>query len=710
MNKWIYLTTKQAVWILAAGIILAAVAATWGLGVFKHLSSGGFDDAQSSSAKSATIIAREFPTKQTDLIVLFTSPSLPIADSRVLPLLRAQVDKISSTSGVSHVTSVVGLLLPSLVSRNGRQTYALVTLAGGASAKQATYDRLSSLVPGSSDLQVQYGGEVAINEQINHQTTSDLAKAELLSFPILGMLLLIIFRSVIAALVPLVLGGLSILVAFLIIRIITLFADVSIYAINIITLLGLGLAIDYSLFTVSRFREELALGHNVSDALAQTMRTAGRTVLFSGLTVILAMLGLLVFHQSFLRSMGLGGAAAVAATVIISSTVLPAALGLLGRRINALPLPGIGRTLSRSRNDGIWYRYSRVVMRRPVVMFSAALILLVALGSPFLGVHFSTPDATTVPPSLSSRQVNDAMTNNFTGASQSPIVIAAHAPSSAAEPGQQRLLAQYMSQLSDVSGAVQVVVAGLSGQYIQINILQKYPPQSSNARKVVRAIRTIEVPASWQVESGGQSASLEDLLSSLGARIPWAGLIIVITTSTLLFLMLGSIVIPAKAIILNVLSLSAAFGLLVWVFQDGHGASALGLSSTGSIDATQPVLIFAIAFGLAMDYELFLLSRIKEEYDRSGDTTQAIAVGIQRTAGIITSAALMLVVVIGLFATGKISIIQQVGVGLGAAVAIDATIVRMVLVPSTMQLLGQYNWWAPKTLSRLVRRLGLRDA
>ncbi len=709
MNSWIKLITKRPVWVILAGLLLTIMAATWGLKVFSHLSSGGFDDPKSSSYRAAEIVSREFATRHTDLVVLFTASDQRVDAPATAAKIKTEVDKIAAADGVKSVVSVFTAPLPSFTSKDGHQTFALVTLDGKPAVQQKTFERLETLVPGSDGLKVQYGGPVAVNAQITDQTKHDLDKAELLSFPILAVLLLIIFRSVIAALVPLILGGLSIIVAFLLVRVLTMFTDVSIYAINIITLMGLGLAIDYSLFTVSRFREELAAGQDVDGALSTTMRTAGRTVLFSGLTVILSLLGLLVFRENFLRSMGLGGAAAVAATVILSATVLPAVLKLLGRHINSLALPGLAHTLDRPATTGIWYRYSHFVMRYPLVMLGVAVELLVILGLPFLGAHFTTPDATTIPTTLSSRQVNEALTHNFKGAGQSPIIIVARTPVVATDPSLRAAVKDYSTAIGKITGVSSVTTAGASGNYLEITATLEDEPQSDAARQTVKDVRAINPPSGWKIETNGETAALVDLLASLREKIPWAGLIIVVATSTLLFLMLGSVVIPIKAIILNVLSLSAAFGLLVWVFQDGHLTKTLGLTSNGSLDATQPILIFAIAFGLAMDYELFLLSRVKEEYDRTGDNTQAIAVGVQRTAGIITSAALMLVVVIGLFATGKISIIQQVGVGLGAAVAIDATIVRMILVPAAMRLIGKYNWWAPKPLAAFARRLGLRE-
>ncbi len=710
MNRWTHITNRRPGWVLTAGLILAVIAASYGLTVFSRLSSGGYGDPNSSSEKALSTLSSEFKNQRSDLVILFSASDRSItSDPSTAQFVRRQLDTAKSTSGVANVTSYFSTGAPDFVSTSGRQTFATVALNGTQAEKVTTFHNLQNQIKSGTGVAVEYGGFVAVNDQISAQVTKDLAKAEMLSFPILAILLVLVFRSVVAALVPLGLGGLSILVAFLLVRIITNYTTVSVYAINIITLMGLGLAIDYSLFIVSRFREELAGGATTNKAIATTLRTAGRTVFFSALTVVLCLLGLLVFPQGFLRSMGMGGAAAVAATAILALTVLPAALRLIGHHINDLALPGLHKSLSRPAEHGFWYRYSHFIMRRPLLMFGLAVELLVVLGIPFYSAIFTTPDAKTVPASYSSRQVNDQLATNFAGAGDTKLTLVIEADGPANLPDNQRKLSEYLARFSKVDGLDKQKILGAEGNFYNVAFSEQYKSQSPAAQQVVRNARTVAIPEGWTVYSGGTSAELVDLLDGLGSKLPLAGLIILVTTSTLLFIMLGSVVIPFKAVILNVLSLSAAFGVLVWIFQDGHLTSQLGFVSNGSIDATQPVLIFAIAFGLAMDYELFLLSRVKEEYDRTGNNANAVAVGVERTASIITSAALMLVVVIGLFATGKIGIIQQVGVGLGVAVAIDATIVRLVLVPSAMRLLGHLNWWAPAPLARLSKRLGVQE-
>lgn len=711
MKRWSYIVETRAKWILAIGAVLVVASGYWGLGVFSHLSGGGFEDPSTSSSRAHAIIQREFAKDRVDLLVLFSATNgTKVTDTSVAGDISERLAALRAHEGVRKVVDYYTTPSPTLLSRDKTEMYAVITLTENSiSAQGEQYSKLAKDITGTSRVEVRFGGQAAINQQINEQTKRDLEKAEALSFPILAILLLVVFRSVVATLVPLVLGGLSILVAFLIVRGLTSVTEISVFAINIITLLGLGLAIDYSLFIVSRYREELADGKQPHDALRVTIQTAGRTIMFSGLTVILCLLGLTVFPQDFLRSMGLGGAAAVAATVLLALTVLPASLALLGRHINAWALPGLRASLHKPAGHGVWYRYSHLVMKRPVVTLVLSLGILLTLGLPFLSVRFTTPDATAAPTNLSSRQVYDRLVTNFAAASTSPLSIVVQLPSETTATALPQHIADYTSRVSDVKNVKSVFVAGKTDSYLLINATLEPGPQTEAARQVVRDVRALTPPSGWKIETDGETANLVDLLDSLRSHLPTAGLIILAATMLLLFLMLGSVVIPIKAAILNVLSLSAAFGLLTWVFQDGNLTKELGLITTYSLDATQPILIFAIAFGLAMDYEAFLLSRVKEEYDRSGDTTHAVAYGIQRTAGIITSAALMMVTVIGLFATGKIALIQQVGLGLAAAVVIDATIVRMMLVPAAMELLGHANWWAPAPLKRLSARLGLGE-
>ena len=711
MNRLALIINRLPVYIVTLGLLLSVSAGYYGLRVFDHLSSGGYGDPASESWRAQEILTEQFDGQRTDVILLLeTTDGSAVTTGKFTSIAQRILAEAAATDGVDKVTSFYSTGAAQFVSQDGRQTFASLSLAGKTDQDHLkVYEQLTERWPDEVDgLKLKFGGSVAINQQISNQISEDLQRAEMLSFPILAVLLVLVFRSVVAALVPLGLGALSIIVAFALTRLITTFTDVSVYAINVITFMGLGLAIDYSLFLVSRFREELAAGATSDQATRTTLRTAGRTVGFSALTVVLCLFGLTIFPQQFLQSMGYGGAAVVAATALLALTVLMAVLRLLGGRINAWVLPGLHTHISRQPEHGFWYRYSHFVMRRPVAMLVLALGLLLAVGWPFLRAQYTLPDGTSVPTNLSSRYVTDSLQNNF-ASSGSALNVILEADGLVTDVARQTALRAYTERLADVEGIGAARVTGVNGAFVFVQATENNPSQSEAARETVDRVRALAPPDAWQVYVGGQSAELVDTLDGIVRQLPWALLIIAETTFILFVLMLGSVVIPIKAMILNVLSLSAAFGLLVWLFQDKFFAGFLHLSANGSLDANQPVLIFAIAFGLAMDYELFLLSRVKEAYDRTGDNTLAVAEGVERTAGIITSAAIMLVVVIGLFATSKISIIQQVGIGLAAAVLIDATIVRMVLVPATMQILGKYNWWAPAWLKRLVDRAGLQD-
>ncbi|HKD76951.1 MAG TPA: MMPL family transporter, partial [Ktedonobacterales bacterium] len=559
--------------------------------------------------------------------------------------------------------------------------------------------------------------------------------------PIVLVLLFIVFGSVVAGILPLIIGVVAILGSFAIVHVLTLYTDVSIFVLNIITGMGLGLAIDYGLFIVTRFREEL--GHNPADvrgAVQRTMATAGRTVLFSGLTVCTSMLSLLLFPEYFLRSMGMGAIAAVLVAMLAAITVLPAILALLGPRINALPLRRRRQLADVGEQHGAWYRLSQGVMRFPIPVALVVVAALILVGTPFLRASFAGFSITDLPTELSSRQVYDQLTQQFPHQSGAQVEIAVQTSGNALDAANLAALDGYVQQLQTISGVEQVqslvtvdprltlaqyqqayshqgtipaldaTAARLaSGDATRIDLTLSTRDNSSAAVNVVNEVRAMAPPSGFTTYVGGNTATQIDLFANLRSLIPIALAFIAIAIFVLLFLMTGSVVIPIKAIVLNTLSLTATFGALVFIFQEGHFANLLQLQFTGPLESTQPVLIFAIAFGLSMDYEVFLLSRIKERYDATGDNQLAVASGLQRTGGLITSAALLLAVVLGAFATSEIVFIKMLGVGLTIAILMDATLVRGLLVPATMRLLGRANWWTPAPLYWLWQRVGLSE-
>ena len=718
MGNWAKIINRRPWLVVAVMLVLTVAAAGYGLGVFSKLTGGRDVDPKTESAQAAKIIDSNFKGQDFQLIGLFTGDQLTVDSAAYKQAVQSRVDKIKTYPQIKTVVSYYGSResgggQPSFVSKNRHQTYVAIRLSGTKKDQAATFKALEALPQPEAGLKLAYGGSTAISAQINDQVEHDLVFAEMVSFPLLAILLFLVFRSLAATLAPLALGGMSIVGAFALVRVLSIFTDMSIYSINIITIMGLGLAIDYSLFIISRFREELASGKTAEElaggsateaAITKTLVTAGRTVMFSGLTVILCLLSLLIFPLSLLNSIGLGGSAAVLAAVVLSITVLPAVLRLLGHRINWLSIGRHDRA-ARPPADGAWYKICLIVMRRPLVSIIVTLAVLLTLGSPFLSAKLSMPDTSIVPEKLSSRQVSDAMSNNFAGAGVPVIVVIT---ANRQDPSAVTKTNDYIARIKKLTGVTTTVNGAISGDVQVVKAYTKFDPQSADAQNLVKQLRAIQPPSGLKAQIGGESAELVDLLHSLASKLPLALTLIVVAITILLFLMLGSVIIPIKAITLNILSLSAAFGILVWIFQDGHFAGTLNLVALGNIDAMQPVLIFAIAFGLAMDYELFLVSRIKESYDTGVTNEVATATGVQKTAAIITSAALLLVVVIGAFATSRITIIEQVGVGLAAAVIIDATIVRLVLLPASMRLLGRWNWWAPKPLRELRGRFGLK--
>jgi RND superfamily putative drug exporter len=602
------------------------------------------------------------------------------------------------------------------VSNDRHATYVAVQLRAENDADMFAAIEPDLKAPG---LQTQLGGPTSIFVDISERVRRDIAGAEVLSMPILLILLIFIFRGVVAATMPLLVGGLAILGAFTVTRLLTYATDVSIFALNIITMVGLGMAIDYALFIISRYREELNQGRDVAEAIRRTMSTAGRTVAVSGLTITLAMASLLIFPQVFLRSMGYGGMAAVVVAMLAALTVLPAVLAILGHRVNALRIPLLRRSRAAgtpgaagvpvaSRAAGAtgapgagWARLARAVMRRPVLVIVGTVVFLGVLASPFTRAEFGAADERVLPAGTESRVVSERLAIEFPngGADQIEVLVTGGDPAAATT------FTQRIAALPNVTSAG---VAASRGQSTLIAVSHR--EVGASARQLVTDIRALSPPDGARVLVAGGGAETKDMLASLARRLPLMGLLAAISTMLVLFLAFGSVVLPIKAVLMNLVSIGASFGAVVWVFQEGHFAGLLGFTSTGDLEATQLILMLAILFGLSTDYEVFLLSRVREEWDRTGDNTLAVSTGLQRTGGLITSAALLLMIVVGGFATGGISFIKMLGVGMVVAILLDATLVRALLVPATMRLLGRANWWAPGPLARVYRRYGIRES
>jgi RND superfamily putative drug exporter len=689
--------------VLAAAAVLVVVGATWGTGVFGALSSGGFADPGSTSAKVRQQLVERLGPQDADVLVLYSSPTRTVDDPAFRTAVLGALTKVEQRPEVAQVTSWYDTPAPTLVATDRHATYALVRYREGDDTRKLADYRATKDAFRADGVDTQLGGVRPFYDDANKMSTTDIERAETLSMPVLLVLLIIIFGSVVAAAWPLVIGGVAILGAFIVTRLLTYVTDVSTFAINIITLIGLGLSIDYALFMVSRFREELRAGHEPRVAVVRTMTTAGRTVAFSGTTVTLALASLLLFPQGFLRSMGYGGMAAVAVAMLASLTVLPAGLAVLGRKINAVRVPTPWRRRAQpTEGSGAWAALARSVMRRPWLYLIGVLAVLAVLAAPVTHIAFGGVDVRVLPTSAGSRAVDTQIRERFPRTSAYPVEVLATGVDRAGTAA----LVHRLEGLPHVTGAS---VVAANGGAVLVDVAYEGDATGPNARQVIGDIRALPPAPGTTIGVTGFTADLVDQLSGLGARLPWMALFVVLVTFVLLFLAFGSVVLPVKAILMNIVSLGAAFGAVVLIFQDGHLAGLLHVTPA-PIEPTNPILMIAVLFGLATDYEVFLLSRVREEWDRGMDNATAVATGLQRSGKIITSAALLLIIVVVGFATGEIAFIKLIGIGMVVAIAVDATLVRALLVPASMRLLGRWNWWAPGPLARLWRRYGIRES
>ncbi len=716
--QWGRFVARARWWVLLAAVALVAAGATWGTGVFGVLTGGGFTDPDSESTIAQERILEEIGDRDFDLVVLYSHPDTAVTDPAFADAVGEVVEALKARPEVVQVLSWYETGAPNLVSHDQRATYLAVQLAPDDEDELLeAYRGVAPLLP-ADGLVTQVGGAVVLLEESNIQTEKDVVRAELLSFPVLLLLLVLVFRSLVAAAAPLVVGGLAILGAFLATRLLTMVTEVSIFAINVITVIGLGLAIDYALLIVNRFREELRAGHPVDEAVARTMATAGRSVFVSAVTTVLALASLLIFPQVFLRSMALGGMSAITVAMLGALTVLPALLAVLGPRIDAGrvrlprllrrrgtarvddPAAAVGEPLPEGSDDGAWARVARAVMRRPWPVLVGATALLVLLASPAWRVELGGFDERVLPPGAESRTVSERIAQEFPGGVGEPIKVLI---SGADQPAAQEF-ADRVAALTEVTG---VSLAAGQGTSWLLEVTYPGSPTGDAAWDAVRAVRDLPPPAGAEVLVGGRTAFDVDMVDSLAEGLPVMLVIMIAVIMLVLFLAFGSVVLPVKAVLMNLLSIGAAVGVVVWGFQDGHLADLLGFTSTGFIQPAMLVLLLAVLFGLSTDYEVFLLSRVREHWDHTGDNTAAVAHGLQRTGRIITAAALLLIVVVGGFAAGEMAYVKLLGVGMIVAVALDATVIRILLVPAVMRLLGRWNWWAPGPLSRVYRRFRL---
>ena len=682
--------------LIFAGIFFL-LAGALGSGVADRLDPYGADDPEKEA-----FIAKErlegagYRDAQAVILIQDADPTTPDGARRVTEVSK----QASEVEGVRGVSGFLETKSDAFVSKDGQSTYVAVQFeATEDDALQDTGEALVSEFEDEDDILV--GGNAVAQQQINENVESDLQRAELLAFPILFLLSLLFFRSLVAAMLPLLIGGLAIVSTFLLLTVASELGSISIFALNLVTGLGLGLAIDYSLFVVSRYREEIAKTGAGMEALRRTMATAGRTVAYSSVTVAGALAALAVFPQRFLYSMGIGGALVALAAALIALTVLPAILALLGERVNSLSPKFLQRRAeadSRPATEGFWYRLSRTVMRVPGRIAFASATFLIILGIPFFGINFTSVDAQVLPEDTSARMVDDELRSEFPPFHDTPVQVYAEGSASSVE--------SLANEAGRLDGVAEVLPPQrLEGDAWAIEVVSESAPLTEQSQNLVADLRAVQSGALVT----GFTANFVDLQESLAEHLPLVLLIVGLVTVVVLFLMTGSVVLPIKQLIMNLLGLSAVFGILVLIFQDGRFEGLLGYTSDGGLESTQPLLLFAVAFGLSTDYGVFLLSRIKEARDGGASDSESVAIGLERTGRIVTAAALLFCIAIGSFVTSEIIFIKQVGLGTALAVLIDATIIRALLVPSLMELLGKWNWWAPAPLKRLHGRFGLSE-
>ncbi|WP_433826620.1 MMPL family transporter [Actinoplanes sp. CA-015351] len=721
------LVTRRPKSVLLTALLVAVAAIVFSGDLIGALKSGGFDDPSSESVKGRQWMAQHFHAADPNLVVMISKPGGSVDDADMLVVASRVVQRLSATEGVTVVGSYWNPRkpVPQLAGRDHDKGVILARVDGDEDVSADRVADLHSLTGSSGGIDVSFGGLTQVNNDINEQVTTDLAHAEAIAIPITLLLLLLVFGTVWAAGAPLLIGLFSIVTTLGTLRLLAVFTDVSVFAVNMATALGLGLAVDYSLLFVSRYREQRLRDPDKISALATTMRTAGSTVVFSAATVAVALCSLLVFPQYFLRSFAYAGIAVVIATVLAALMVLPALLVLLGDRIDKWPV--LRRRPAAGGHAPFWGRIAGHVMRRPILTALPVIMFLVALALPFTHIKFGIADDRVLPEKAESRVVADAMRSEFAGTGSGATVVVAQGWGTGTN-GIKRA-AVYASRLSLVDGVSRV--DSMAGTYVDgtvvpgattvhprtfasgrmatyFSVLSDVEPYSAKGAELARAVRVVPVPAEVPVLVTGPAAQLVDITGSIGGRLPHALILIACTTFALLFLLTGSVFLPIKALLFNLLTMSSVFGVAVWIFQDGHLSGVLGFTAT-PLTVAIPVLLFCVAFGLSMDYEVFVLSRILERHRQGADLRTAVVEGLSHSGRVISAAAAILSVSFLAMLVSGVSFIQFFGLCSALAIILDALLVRPVLVPAFMRLLGRWNWWAPKPLRALHARMGLRE-
>ncbi|RLK60227.1 RND superfamily putative drug exporter [Actinokineospora cianjurensis] len=686
-RRWVVLVTTLVV-TLGGGL--------WGLGVFDKLTQGGYEDPASESSQVNQIIEDELGQKPADVVVLYRAPN--VDDPAVADKVTATLDALPSSAVAARV-DYWSAKAPALANADKTLAMATITLAGDTfDARQDAFAAIEDALP-VPGVQTQVGGKVPTEQAMTARSNADLAVAEAISLPVTLILLVLIFGSLVAASLPVLVGAMAILGSLGVLRLLSLGLEVNTFAVNVATLLGLGMAIDYGLFTVGRFREELAGGRTPAEAVRRTVATAGRTVAFSATLLVIALAGLLVFPMDFLKSMAYGGMSAVAIAAVVSLTLLPALLGILGHRVDKLSLPWRRAERTEPRLLG---RVADAVMRRPLLFVIPIVAVLVLLALPFGNARFGGADERQLPPGDPHRATAEAIADNFPAAGNDTAKIVLRFPGTPDEAA----IGSFVTAAKQVPGVADVAPSGARDNVVLLTAPLSGESSSPEARAAIDGLRAL--PSSAQVLVGGYPALVADSVSGIVDRVPWMVGILVLATLVLMFLAFGSVLLPVKAVVMSALSLSATFGVLVFVFQEGHGAGLLDVTPQPA-QAGMMVLIGAVVFGLSTDYETFLLARMVEARHSGLSTQDAIRTGLVRTGRMITAAALLLGVVTGAFGMSSLQSMRFIGLGMIIALFLDATIVRMLLVPAILRLFGDAAWWAPGPLRRLQERAGLSE-
>lgn len=695
----------------------------------------GFGEVRTESRIALDILEEEFDAGGSSITLVFSSDSLTVKDPRYVQEMERTLSRFKESPYVKRVITFYNSRNPHMVSPDGTTTYALVLLNLELDEAMDNYPRLKELIePG--ELQIWATGGVPIFSDMNEASERDLQRAEMITLPLVLLALVLVFRGLVAAGLPVAMGGVSVATTLAILYFLAQATDVSIFAMNLASLLGLGIAIDYSLLIVSRFREELERRAR-DEAVAVTIATAGRAILFSGLTSALGLSGLLLFKYMMLRSLGMGGVLVVVVSMLVALTLLPAILSVVGRRIDLLSILRRGPTA----REGLWHRLAFWVMRNPILVSVPLMALLLLLGTPFLGVKLGEPWASILPPKAEARQGWELVSEKIGPGELSPILVVARSPTDIRSPRNLDAIydlahdlsadervervesiatldpsitrEQYHLLLANPSlvppGLREALNSFMGPTSTVLRVYTSVDPNSEEARGLVRRIRSYEPGGDLKLYVSGATADLMDAIDVMYSDFPKVIIFVVVAIYLVLLLLFRSVVLPLKAVVMNAMSIFASFGALVYIFQEGHFQGLLGFRAEGFTEASLPILIFCIVFGLSMDYEVFLLSRVKEIHDETDDNTLSVAQGLERTGRIITSAAMIMVLVASSFSTGEIVLIKALGVGIAIAVFLDATLVRALLVPALMRILGAWNWWAPGFLKRVLPQWQVPD-